>query len=203
MVPGERERIETLPGESYEAYWIMFRGAGAKALLRLCGLPNNGGVFPFDKVQECAKIIKETLDGMEPINEYEESSLMYSAFYKILSIHLRNAGIPLNSPLQITRKLKSYMDENYHTEISLENFAKKNGISRNYLYTLFKREYSVSPKEYLMTRRIEKAKLILSDQTVHLSVSEVAYVVGFNDPLYFSKVFRKIVGIPPSKYSPR
>ena len=78
-----------------------------------------------------------------------------------------------------------------------------NNISRNYLYTLFKREYGVSPKEYLMTLRIQKAKLLFSDQSQPLSVSEVAYAVGFNDPLYFSRVFRKITGTSPSNYSPR
>jgi two-component system response regulator YesN len=54
-----------------------------------------------------------------------------------------------------------------------------------------------------MTLRIQKAKLLFSDQSQHPSVSEVAYAVGFNDPLYFSRVFRKITGTSPSNYSPR
>jgi AraC family transcriptional regulator of arabinose operon len=203
VVPGEWEYCQTMPEECYEAYWIMFRGAAAEKFLHLCGLPNHSCVFSFDKTQECAKVIKKALDHIDPKNEYEEASLLTAAFFEIIAIHLHDTNHRSNTPPQIARKMKAHMDESYPMTISIEEFAKMNNISRSYLYTLFKREYGVSPKEYLMTLRIQKAKLLFSDQSQHPSVSEVAYAVGFNDPLYFSRVFRKITGTSPSNYSPR
>lgn len=201
VVPGERERIEAMPNEHYESYWVMFRGSAAEKFVRLCGLPNHNCVFPFHKTRECAEVIKKVLDLAEPKNEYEEASLLHAAFFEIVAIHLRDREQRPDVPLRIAHKMKSYMDENYHMTVSVEAFAKKHGVSRNYLYTLFKKEYGVSPKEYLTQLRLEKAKRLLASETEHLSVSEVAFAVGFSDPLYFSRLFRKEVGVSPSKYS--
>lgn len=199
VVPGAREYMEALPDGDYEMYWIMFRGAGAKEILQLCGLPSYNSVFKFDKTRECADIIQNALDRAEPLNAYEETSIMTSAFYRILALHLQSKDNSDEISSDIAQKMRIYIDNCYHLSISVEEFAKKNSISRNYLYTLFKKEYGISPKEYLMNKRIEKAKQLLQDSSKNFSVSEAAFAVGFDDPLYFSRVFRKKTGYSPTK----
>ena len=81
-----------------------------------------------------------------------------------------------------------------------EELAKKLHYTRNHLYKLFKKEYGVSPSEYMMALRIEKAKMLFHDQTKTLSVSNVAYAVGFADPLYFSRIFRQRTGASPTEF---
>ena len=200
VVPGEWEHVRATSEEGYEAYWILFRGSTTRDLLHLCGLPHRNCVFPFNKTEECSKIIKEALDHAETENKYEETSLLTAAFFKIMAIHLHGCEQTQDSSPQIAQRMKAYLDENYHASISIEEFAIRSGITRNYLYTLFRKEYGVSPKEYLMDLRIEKAKLLLSDRAQHRTVSDVAYAVGFNDPLYFSKVFKSRTGKSPSSY---
>lgn len=90
--------------------------------------------------------------------------------------------------------MKRLLDESYHQSLRIDSIAKQYGFTRNHLYTLFKDACGVSPQSYLLTVRVEKAKALLSDKHAALSASEVAFAVGFNDPLYFSRVFRKRVG---------
>ena len=72
-------------------------------------------------------------------------------------------------------------------------------ISEVYLRRLFKRETGVSPKQYLLQRRIQKAVSLLS--TDYFTIADVAAQSGFNDPKHFSVVFKKIMGVSPSEYA--
>ena len=90
------------------------------------------------------------------------------------------------------------MKQNYTKDLSLTKFAKKYGISSGYLSMRIKQELGVSFSEYLTTKRMEKAKELLQNET--LSVAEVASAVGYHDYFYFTKAFKKTLGISPSKY---
>ena len=72
------------------------------------------------------------------------------------------------------------------------------GINRSYLYTVFKDKSGISPKEYLTRFRVRQAKSLLKETA--LPVSAVAASVGYEDNLYFSKVFRRVSGISPTEY---
>ena len=75
------------------------------------------------------------------------------------------------------------------------------GIDRSHLYTVFKQTLGVSPKEYLTEYRLRRACALLLEPA--LSVTAVANSVGFENNLYFSKVFRKRTGLSPSEYRAR
>lgn len=81
---------------------------------------------------------------------------------------------------------------------SIRRMLEKSRYSYAHLCRLFRAEYGVPPLKYVHGLRIDRAKLLLNDTI--LSVSEIAYRVGFSDPVYFSELFRQITGIPPSEY---
>ncbi len=72
------------------------------------------------------------------------------------------------------------------------------GISDTYFRKLFAAQFGQSPKKYVIERRIAQAKAVLESGDYN-SISEVAQLTGFEDPLYFSKVFKKRYGYPPSE----
>lgn len=80
----------------------------------------------------------------------------------------------------------------------IESFAKNLGVSTSQLYRKIKGISGVSPNEFIRTYRLRQAAKMIVD--TRLSMSEVAYKVGFNDSLYFSKCFKKQFGVSPSKY---
>ena len=81
---------------------------------------------------------------------------------------------------------------------SIRQMLEKSRYSYAHLCRIFHAEYGIPPLKYVHMLRIGRAKLLLNDMT--LGVSEIAYRVGFNDPVYFSELFRKMTGASPSEY---
>ncbi|MCX8131793.1 MAG: response regulator [Clostridia bacterium] len=96
---------------------------------------------------------------------------------------------------------KKFIDENYFNEISLDDVARGVNISPNYFCKLFKDETGENYVEYLTFIRIQKAKEFLEEGKY--SVKEVCYQVGYSDPNYFSRIFKKVTGITPTEFKDR
>ncbi|MEM7548289.1 MAG: AraC family transcriptional regulator [Bacteroidota bacterium] len=95
-------------------------------------------------------------------------------------------------------RLKEVVELHFSSNLSLEEMAKLCGLSLSSFKREFKKEFNDSPKNYITTKRLEKAKELL--KVTSMSISEIAYEVGFNDPLYFTRVFKKKSGISPSNF---
>ena len=91
-----------------------------------------------------------------------------------------------------------YIRENYHKNLTLENVAQQIYISPYYLSHMFREELGITFVEYLTMVRMEEAKRLLADPA--LSVVAIASQVGYEDASYFSKVFKRYVGMSPNRY---
>jgi len=100
--------------------------------------------------------------------------------------------------VDIIYKAVSYLRANYMYEISLEQVAGEVHLSPAYFSKLFKNEMKCTFSEYLSALRIEYSKELLLDED--LPLVEVAGLVGFKDQSYFSKVFKKLVGVSPGEF---
>ena len=98
----------------------------------------------------------------------------------------------------VIEKANRYIEVNYDSDISLEDIAKEVNLSPFYFSHFYKEETGVSFIDSLIAYRIEKAKELLLKGNV--SVKEAAKGVGYSDPNYFSKLFKKMVGITASEY---
>lgn len=199
VYPNELEIVESDKECPYEAYWIMFTGTSASEILEKCNFPKHNGVFLFDENEECSEILKDIMRNNDPKSAFEEGYIMQSALYKIFSIHMRKLA-DNRSSTTIEAYLKNYIEHNYNREIKIASIAKMLNYNRSHLYKKFSSAYGISPKKYLLNYRIEMSKPLLSDRTRKLSVAEAAYMVGFNNPLYFSRIFKQITGLAPSTY---
>jgi AraC-like DNA-binding protein len=92
---------------------------------------------------------------------------------------------------------KVFIDENYHEQISLDEISQKAFLSRYHFHRLFSQVYKKTPHQYLTTKRIEKAKDLLSENK---QVSEVCSEVGFESLGSFSGLFKKEIGFAPTYY---
>lgn len=91
-----------------------------------------------------------------------------------------------------------FIQENYSQPLKLADAAEQAGLSAAYFSTVFKKETGKSFSEYLTDLRVERAKELLGDRDVR--IYEICEIVGYPDPNYFSKIFRKAVGMSPEKY---
>ena len=92
----------------------------------------------------------------------------------------------------------SEIREHYMEDISLTSLAAKYNISMGRLSEMIKESLKVNFSDYIASLRIQRAKELLRDES--LSIQEIAEIVGYNDYFYFTKVFKKVEGISPSKY---
>ncbi len=93
---------------------------------------------------------------------------------------------------------KIYMEDNYKKDISLDDVSRKLDISPYYFSKLFKEETGENFIEYLTGIRIEKAKKLLLNRD--LSIKNICIETGYSDPNYFSRIFKKQVGLTPTEY---
>lgn len=186
--------------DPWEYYWVGFNGACAnKLVLQL----------PFHDTQpvhHCAgaESVQQALlniylaRGPEPHSE----ALMIGHLYLFMAELMREA-LALeprsgNSSSQYVINAIKYIQFNYSHDISIDDIAKAVGVSRSHLYRVFMANVGQSPIDYLTSYRISEACFLLKNS--QLSIAEIAVSVGFFDQFYFSRVFKKIKGIPPSKY---
>lgn len=125
----------------------------------------------------------------------------FSFFYRFMAYieQDRNNSIHLNTSETYVTKAKFLLKRNFgNPELKIEDIAKHLYISHAHLCLLFKKSTGISPKEYLIDLRNNKAKELLLDMTY--TVTDVAYLVGYDNPFYFSTAFKKSFGITPSRY---
>ena len=91
-----------------------------------------------------------------------------------------------------------YVNRNYSKDISLKDVAKSVNLSYNYLSKVFKEEIGKSFIDYLTELRMEKSMKLLSNRS--LSIKEICQQIGYNDPNYYCKAFKKLTGKTPTEY---
>ena len=198
----ELEIVEASDEDPYECYWIMLKGKNAAEIVSNCGLPEHNAVFPFEYVNDCAAIIHHGLFDEEYDNDYAEACKLEEVLYKLLRYHAKTLAVSTQKtpPHSKAAAIADYLKSNYKNDIKISDLCRVFYLSKNYLCTVFKNEYAVTPKEFLIAYRLLKAKELLRDTDCRLSVSEIARVVGIANPLYFSRLFKQKEGLSPTEY---
>lgn len=98
----------------------------------------------------------------------------------------------------IVKATKEYLENHYAEDISLENMADQVNISPQYFSKLIKKTTGFNFIDWLSMFRVKRAKELLSNS--NYTVKEVCFMVGYKDPNYFSRIFKKRIGLTPSEY---
>jgi AraC-like DNA-binding protein len=180
--------------------WVGFNGFKALTYLKQAGLDNDNPVFRY----ECDDFLRNKLMemiGTKQLSRGKEIRLL-GLLYEFLSQLVETAQTDLNEGSNnkeaYVKKALEYISMNYSRKISVSQIAKSVGLDRSYLYSLFMEYLKTSPQEYLINFRIEKSCELMHANL--LSIGDIARSVGYDDPLTFSKVFRKLKGVSPSKF---
>ena len=134
---------------------------------------------------------------LKPWKEEKLKGLISEAIVNIKESSLENG---VNENLQESQKsaIKKYIKENYKRDISAGDVAGILGYSDVYFSKIFKQLFDDTFINYLTRVRIDKAKVLLKD--VSFNIKEVGASVGYTDSNYFTKVFKRSVGMSPSEY---
>lgn len=158
-------------------------------------------IFQDPTILHVAQLLRsEALNGGIAGNLYVES------LRNLLAVHLlRNHTRALVKPIEVgvldglkLKQLKDYIEEHIGDELSIATLAALIPMSQFHFARAFKSAIGEPPHRYIMQRRIERSKVLLSVTT--LSAAEIAYQVGFSNQSHFTAQFRKLVGVTPKQF---
>ena len=201
VVPSQIASYRADRSEPWKYCWVGFNGSDAKRLMEQTGLLEREPVFRYDRDGRLERRLLEICGayGSSPREETRMEARLLDFLADLMELFGKSSE-PHENGYEYVQKAIKFIDYNYSREIDVSSMAASAGISRSHLYRLFMRHISMPPNEYLMRYRINKAAGLL--ESGELTVGEVAYSTGFSDQLYFSRVFKKYMGLPPSKYLP-
>ena len=211
--PGERVGFEALPGEtfSYLSLGVVFVSCQDRCrearlytlqstklfweVVREFDLPNGPSSSAF--FVRAAKICKLLALLMEE-DAWQESSFEHTGGTGEAAGEKPVLLEEKENEKAYAQKAKALIEAHFQEGIRIAELAGKIGISRYYLATIFHREMGVSPQEYLMQIRMDRAASYLRE--TEEAIKSVAEQVGYTDSLAFSKAFRRRFGLSPSEY---
>lgn len=184
--------------------WVGFSGIKAENTLYHCGFSKSSLVCDVSNTDKFQEIIFEILEHKEPTFSdelYRNGKLMELFSYLAEDNRRKNSEVSIsyNDNLNTyVRHAIEYIQKNYRKSISVSDLAEMIGISQIYLNKCFQKELGISVQRFIIDFRLNKAaNLLVSTST---PISEVAALVGYNDPLAFSKSFKKKFNKSPTAY---
>ena len=181
-------------------YWVGFKGPHADSLCQQGFLSPEKPLYEVGLQNSLLAIytqIFELVQSQQPLFQIRASSLVLSLIAEILA-HERKA-VQYTHSEQLVEKAKFLMEENIYGEINLNGIGDMLGVSTSHLNAVFKSYTAMTPYQYYISIKIRKAKELLERED--LAIKEVAFRLGFDDPYYFSRLFKKKTGISPSRWS--
>ena len=127
--------------------------------------------------------------------------MIESLLYRFLALMTRDVSVEVPDTAEgneYVRQAIEFIQSNYMKPIRVHDIAEHVNINRGYLYSLFKKEMNMSPQEYLTNLRLTRAAEQLN--TTNTPVEQIAQANGYNDPVVFSKAFKKMHGTSPIRY---
>ncbi|GAB3098106.1 arabinose operon transcriptional regulator AraC [Pseudomaricurvus hydrocarbonicus] len=179
--------------------WVAFPMEGSPADL-IHRLPKTGGLYHRQVDAYAFQKIREVLHDIATKNHMESEQAMSeqrSGLEKVLAMTIQssNGGFQTN---QTVLKACHFINDNVSTNLTIDDIARQCNLSPSRVSHIFREKFGVSPIVWRNEMRLAKACQLLTDS--YYSVGEIAAQVGYEDQLYFSKLFKKRMGFTPSGY---
>ncbi len=202
ICPGQIVHYEADSKQPWTYSWVGFHGLKAENILKKAGLGQQNPIFRFGKAEYLTKSLNDMIVAARDENT---SELMLTGYLFLFLAHLLQnqksrstmTDKAFNTDRYVSKAIE-YIEKNFAGPLTVEALAKTLKIDRSYLSTLFSRHLGVSPRQFIIDYRMDKACALLQNE--QLSVGDVARSVGYEDPLQFSKTFRKTKGDSPRQY---
>ncbi|MFC5403987.1 AraC family transcriptional regulator [Cohnella soli] len=186
--------------DDWGVHWISFNGGLVHTLLRQAGIVRSG-VFtlsvPERMISHFDHLYDLSLTGT-PFLGMELSKLLYACLLD-LSLSLRTGSSSADHHLTKLQPVIRFIETNSHRPITIEEMAGAIDVSAQYLCRLFQVGMRMRPMEYVNRERIKRSKEWMFREP-DLKMRDVATKAGFDNPSYFSAVFKRIEGITPEQF---
>lgn len=201
ICPNEPHYFKTVPLLEWQHFWISFNGTKEhlENFFNKIGITVQNQCLFFNSPEELTKTLSSIYSQYD--TSHQKPFLLLSILYTMAEKIQGDSSLKkrIKTPQEIyVDKAVAYMNSNYEKKISLDDVAHHIGITEKYMYKLFKSIIGVSPQEKLIRIRIDAAEELL--RNYDLPVSSIAMLVGYDNPLDFSQIYKKKRGITPMQY---
>lgn len=182
----------------WSIYWVHYKGYRALSLFnKYCEDLKNVKSIPYNEI-----LIKNFLDIIQILDySFEARSLEIAnlkLMYFLASLIYQEEISPSRGKKNTVTESIDFMKKNIHRNIKIKKLASDQNLSVSRYSEIFREKTGYSPIHYFIKLKIQKSCQFL--YFTDLSIKEICAEVGFTDPYYFSRIFKKIIGVPPSKY---
>ena len=195
-------------GKGWTIYWVHFRGVAAPVFAEGANTPQTINVTMNSRISDRINIFEEILttlhfgEGIDDLRYASSLLIRFLASMRYIGQFRRaKAGqqpFSANTDIDVVEQAIHYMRENIENSISIKEVLHYVGYSQSHFSKLFKNRTGMSPLSYINHLKMEHASYLL--KTTDLKVNQICYKVGIEDPLYFSRLFSKVMGMSPTKY---
>lgn len=204
IVPEQITTYSSSEEHPWEYTWIEFDGMHAKEAMLIAGLSADNPIYRSNN-NELSSRLK---DCMLYICHHEDETLFHlmSYLYMFLDCLMRSSSTRTTPKTEGMSRYylewaMTFIDQNFHTDISVADIAESCKIHRNYLGKIFRENLGISPQEFLINFRMKKAVQLLT--ATKLSIKDIGNAVGYPNQLHFSRAFKNVYGISPREYRTR
>ncbi len=198
---GMPHRYSTINESPWSIYWLHLKGDEVRPLLEafhLLGRPIAVPIGYMMKFIEAFDLCYELLTD-KPYSLPSHIHISQTIRHQISTLGMTAGGSPqANKRAGYIDEAIRYMTERLDRTITLDELARHVGLSRQHLIEVFHEATGFPPIDYFQRIKMQRAGQMLD--LTDLSVKQIAGELGFRDPLYFSRAFKKINGMSPSEY---
>jgi AraC-like DNA-binding protein len=180
--------------------WVHFDGQHAAHFIALTGLRPDESLIPIGEQPHISLLFSEILNVLQSGYSLHHLITISASLRQLLSnIAFLNTFAPIASGKGLhVEAVINYMLEHLTQSLSLDDFADYAAMSRSYFSSQFREKTGYAVMDYFIRLKIQKACELL--ETTEMKVVEISHYLGYKDPYYFSRLFKKISGISPSYY---
>ena len=196
------QRIEVVGDDAWRFSWLYFNGESSFSFMSKLNITPETPVISGCKESRIPNIIKEIFKTAEVRGQLTGillGSKLFDFFAELAYVKSRELADENNDPQEdyVSRAIHIMNIHYAEKELRVDSIARRIGLNRSYLYSIFKAKTGLSPQEYLVKLRIKASCELL--KLPRATVSSVANSVGY-DPLVFTRTFKRITGTTPNEY---
>jgi len=190
---------------SYRLLWMVFSPVGTNLFISVYHPGEEYRIYPerLIGVTENQALLSELTRNPKAsalaVDRAHIQSLLIQVLLAALSGTVKPTSTPADRRQRLVGQIRGYIEHHLYDEVSMEDLAQMARCTPNYLNTIFRRQMGQPIHQYILRCRLDAAKNMLAEGDT--PVKEISYKLGFHDPLYFSRLFRKRYGISPTKYA--
>lgn len=198
--PNDPQIYSFYSADKPEIYWVHFTGSEVEDILDRYEISKSENIFCVGSSPDYPWLFKHMIQELQlrRINYSNFLSLnLHHIFLMISRVKKEDAELNSDTLNEIENAIR-FFGENYSSDISIENYAREHHMSACWFNRTFKRITTVTPMQYIIHLRIKNAIYLLN--STNYKIIQVANAVGYDDAYYFSRLFKKYIGVSPAAY---